>query len=132
MEEMTGFGLKKSLTLPSLANKYVFKLRDENDETVYTYNHKYVRWFEKQSIKGRRCSALNQYHNSIISDEVFNNFSNDLNVKDSICEILDKYFEYENKHRKKMETEYDSQTKDYGDVNENEKTEYISTIKIAV
>ena len=29
MEELTGFGMKNSLTLPSLANKFFNSLRDE-------------------------------------------------------------------------------------------------------
>ena len=37
MEKLTGFGMKNSLTLPSLANKYFNSLRDENDEPIYTY-----------------------------------------------------------------------------------------------
>ena len=36
MEELTGFGMKNSLTLPSLANKYFNSLRDESDEPIYT------------------------------------------------------------------------------------------------
>ena len=36
MEELTRFGVKNSLTLPSLANKYFNSLRDENDEPIYT------------------------------------------------------------------------------------------------
>ena len=37
MEELTNFGMKISLTSPSLANKYFNSLRDENDELIYTY-----------------------------------------------------------------------------------------------
>ena len=37
MEKLTGFGMKNSLTLPSLANIYFNNLRDENDEPLYTY-----------------------------------------------------------------------------------------------
>ena len=36
MEELTNFGMKNFLTLPSLANYYFNNLRDENDEPVYT------------------------------------------------------------------------------------------------
>ena len=36
-EELTGCGMKNSLTLPSLARKNFNKLRDENDEPTYTY-----------------------------------------------------------------------------------------------
>ena len=39
MDELTGFGMKNSLTLPSLANKYFNSLRDENDEPIYTYTN---------------------------------------------------------------------------------------------
>ena len=43
MESLTAFGMKNSLTLPSLANRYFNSLRDENDEAIYTYNDEYMR-----------------------------------------------------------------------------------------
>ena len=43
MEELTGFGMKNSLTLPSLANKFFNSLRDEDDEPICTYNNEYMR-----------------------------------------------------------------------------------------
>ena len=46
MEELTGFGMKNSLTLPSLANKYFNSLRDENIEPIYTYNDAFMRDFK--------------------------------------------------------------------------------------
>ena len=70
MDELTGFGLKNSLTLPSLANKYFKSLRDENDETIYTYNDPFMRNFVRKAIKGGRCIAFNQNFKSEISDEV--------------------------------------------------------------
>ena len=45
MEKLTGFGMKNSLTLPSLANKYFNSLRDESDEPIYTYNNEFMRHF---------------------------------------------------------------------------------------
>ena len=36
VEELTGFGMKNSLTLPLLANIFCNNLRDENDEPIYT------------------------------------------------------------------------------------------------
>ena len=39
--------------------------------------------------------------------------------------ILDKYFEYQNKHRKILESENDSQYEGFRGNNENEKTKYI-------
>ena len=47
MEELTGFGMKKSLILSSLANKCFNSLRDENDEAIYTYNDESMRHFVK-------------------------------------------------------------------------------------
>ena len=40
MNEITGTGMKNSLTLPSLANRYINSLRGENDAPIYTYNDK--------------------------------------------------------------------------------------------
>ena len=100
MEELTGFEMKNSLTLPSLANKYFNSLRDENEEPICTYNDEYMRYFVRQSIKGGRCSVLNHYYKSTISDQVFRIISQDLCFDGKICEILDKYFEYTNTHKK--------------------------------
>ena len=49
-----------------------------------------MRHFVRQSIKGGRCSALNQYYKSNISQEVFNIISKKLNVndKDNVWEII--------------------------------------------
>ena len=114
MEELTGFGMKNSLTLPSLANKYFNSLREENDEPIYTYNDEYMRHFVRKIIKEGRCSALNQYYKSNISKEAFNIISKELNiddVNDNVCEIIDKYFEYTNEQRKIIEDEYGSNFK---------------------
>ena len=129
MEELTGFEMKNCLTLPSLANKYFNSLRDESDEPIYTYNDEFMRHFVRQSIKGGRCSALNQYYKSNISQEVFNIISKELNINDindNVCEIIDKYFEYTNEQRKLLEDEYDSKFNDYRDINEEERTEHIN------
>ena len=124
MEELTGFGMKNSLTLSSLANKSFNSLRDESDEPIYTYNDEFLRHSVRQSIKGGRCSALNQYYKPNISKEVFNIISKELGVNnnDNVCETLDKYFEYTNEQRKIIEDEYDSQFKDYRDNDEEERT----------
>ena len=60
MEEVTKFGMENIPTLPSLANKYFNKLRDENDEPIYTNIDSFMRHFVRQSIKGRRCGNFNQ------------------------------------------------------------------------
>ena len=71
MEELTGFVLKNSLTLPSLANKYFNNLKDENDEPIYTYTDPFMRNSVRKAIKVGRCNAFNQHFKSEISNEVF-------------------------------------------------------------
>ena len=93
IEELTGFGMKNTLILPYLANKYFNSLRDENVEPIYTYNDPFLRNFVRKSIKGGRCNTINQHFISEISDEVFNIISKELNVNGNICEILEKNFE---------------------------------------
>ena len=109
-EELTGFGMKNSLTLPSLANKYFNSLRDENDESIYTYTDPFMRNFVRKAIKGGRCNALNQHYKFEISDEVFNVLSKELNVNGNICHLLEKYFEFLNE--KQYAKEFDSNYED--------------------
>ena len=99
MEEETGFGMRNSLTLPSLTNSYFNSLRDENDEPIYNYNDDYMRWLVRQSIKRGRSSVLNGYYKSNIYVEVFYIISKEVDIIGNICEVLEKCFEYENKHR---------------------------------
>ena len=61
MEGLTGFSKKNSLILPSLLKKYFNSLRNENDEPIYTYTDPFMRNFVRQSMKGGRCNAFNQY-----------------------------------------------------------------------
>ena len=49
---------------------------------------------------------------------MFINISKELHVIGKICEILDKYIGYENNYRKIKENEYDSQFKEYRDINQ--------------
>ena len=64
MEEINGFSLKDILSSPGLGWKYFNCSRDENDEPICTYNDKYMRYFVRQSIKGGRVCAFNQYYRS--------------------------------------------------------------------
>ena len=125
---LSGFGMKNSLTLPSLASKYFNSLRDESDEPIYTKNGEFTRDFVRQSIKGGRCSALIRQYISNVSDEVFNIIPKELNItgNDSVCEIIKKYFEYTNEQRKIIEDENDSQFEDYRDNDEEERIEHIN------
>ena len=84
MEELTGFCMENSLTLPSLANKQFNSLRDENDEPIYTYTDPFMRNFVRQSTKGGKYNAFIQHYKTEISEEVFNKFSKELNVNGNI------------------------------------------------
>ena len=64
MEQITNFGMKNCLSLPSLGWKYYNSMREEDDadiEPIYSYNDKYMRHFVRQSIKGGKVGAFNQY-----------------------------------------------------------------------
>ena len=113
MEELTEFGMKNSLNLPSLASKYFNSLGDENDEPISTYTDPFMRNFVRKSIKGGRCNAFNQYYKSEFSDEVFNIISKELNGNGNICDILENYFEFLGKYEKQYAKEFDSKYDDY-------------------
>ena len=55
-----------------------------------------MRYYVLQSIKGCRCTALNQYYKSSLSDKVFIIISQELHVQGNVCEIIELYFEYTN------------------------------------
>ena len=126
MEELSGFGMKNSLTLPSLASKYVNSLRGDNDEPIYTYTDPFMRNFVRNTIKGGRCNAFNQHYKSENSHEVFSNISKKLNVNVNICEILEKYFEILNEHEKQIAKEFDSKYDDYRDFSQKEKNDFMN------
>ena len=124
MEELTGFGMKNSLALPSLATKYSNSLRDENNEPVYTYTDPLMRNFVHKAIKGGRCNAFNQYYISEISRRVFNIISKKINVNGNVCDILEKYFEFLNKYEKQYTKEFDSNYDDHREIDQEEKEKY--------
>ena len=101
-------------------------MRDENDKPIYTYTDEYMRYCFWQSFKGGRCGSFNQSYKSVNSDEVFNNFIKELDINGNTCDILDKFFEFINKHRKLLEAEYDSQIVDHRNISQDEGTKYIN------
>ena len=66
MEEMTGFSMKDFSSLPGPGLKVFNSLRTEQDEPIYTYNDKYMRWFVRQAAYGGRVCAFIQYYKSKI------------------------------------------------------------------
>ena len=56
--KFTGFLMKDFVSAPGLGWKYFNSLRTEEDEPMYTYDDKYMRWFVHQRIFGGRVSSL--------------------------------------------------------------------------
>ena len=89
MEEIIVFSMEACLSLPGLGWKNFNSLRTEEDEPIYTYNDKYMRWFVRQSIKGGRVCAFNQYHKSKSCDDILKIISKELCVKGNIYDIIE-------------------------------------------
>ena len=113
MEEITGFSMKGCLSLPGLGWKYFNSLITEEDEPIYTYNDKYMRWFLRQSIKGGRVCALNQYYKSEICDDILKIISKEICVIENLYNINEAYLKYKNRHFQISEKEYGNQFDDY-------------------
>ena len=94
MKEITGFSMKDCLSLPGLGWKYFNSLRTEEDEAIYTYNDKYKRWFVRQSIKGGRVCAFNQYYKSKHFEDIKKIISKFLDVEGTVYEIFEEYLKY--------------------------------------
>ena len=115
IEEIKGFGVKNCLSLPDLGWKYFTSLRTEEDEPIYTYNNKYMRWFVRQSVKGRRVCGFNQYYKSKICDEILKIISEELNVNGIIYDFIEGCLEYKNKNLRIYEKEYESKFYNFRD-----------------
>ena len=88
MEEIAGFSMKGCLSLPGLGWKYFNSLGTE-DEPIYTYDDKYMRWFVRQSIKGGRVCAFNQYCKSKHFDDMKKIISKEMCVMGDTYEIFE-------------------------------------------
>ena len=106
MEEITGFSMKDCLSLPGLGWKFFNSLRTEEDEPIYTYNDKYMRWFVRQSIKDGRVCAFIQYYKSKHCDDILKIINKELAVKGNAYDTIEAYMEYKNKHFKIFQKEY--------------------------
>ena len=126
MEETTGFSMKDCLSLPGLGWKYFDSLRTEEDEDIYTYNDKYMRWFVRQSIRGGRVCAFNQYYKSNHYGDFKRILSKELSVKGNIYDIIEEYLRYKKKYYGIYKKEYENQFNDYRDEDEDEKENYIN------
>ena len=126
MKEITDFSMKDCLSLPGLGWKYFNSLRTEEDEPIYTYNDKYMRWFVRQSKKGGRVCAFNQYYKSKHFKDIKKIISKFLDVKGTVYEIFEEYLKYKKKKYDIFEKEYEARFDDYRDENEEDKEKYIN------
>ena len=126
MKEIPDFSMKDCLSLPGLGWKYFNSLRTEEDEPIYTYNDKYMRWFVRQSIKGGRVCAFNQYYKSKHFDDIKKIVSKELAVKRNTYEIFEEYLKYKKKHYEIFEKESEDQFDDYRNEDVEEKEKYIN------
>ena len=85
-----------------------------------------MRHFVRQSIKGGKVGAFNQYYQSNISDKIFKTISEELNIQGTKYEIIEKYVKYIKDIKSQYEKEYDSQFDDYRKINIKAKDKYIN------
>ena len=85
-----------------------------------------MRWFVRQSIKGGRVCAFNQYYKSKHCDDIFKIIKKELAVKGTVYDTIDAYMEHKSKHFKIFEKEYEDEFDDYRDENVEEKEKYIN------
>ena len=126
MEDITGFSMKDCLSIPGLGWKYFNSLRTEEDEPIFTYNDNYMRWFVRQSIKGGRVGAFNQYYKSKHFEDIKKIISKFLDVKGTVYEIFEEYLKYKKKVYDIFKKEYENQFNDYRYENEEDREKYIN------
>ena len=100
MQEITGFSMEDCLSLSGLGWKYFISLGTEEEEPIYTYDDKMMRWFVRQSIKGGRVCASNQFYKSKHCDDILKIINKELSVKGTVYDTTETYTEYKNKHSK--------------------------------
>ena len=105
--------MKDCLSLPKLGFEKFNSLRKEEDEPIYTYNDKYMRWFVRPPAYEGRVHAFNQYYKSKSCDDILKTISEELNVKGKIYDNIELFMDYENKHFKTFEKEYQNHFDDY-------------------
>ena len=104
-----------------------FSLRTEEDEPIYTYNDKYMRWFVRQSIKGGRVCAFNQFYKSNHYYDIKRILAKELGIRiGNIDDIIEEYLRYKKKYYDIYKKEYEDQFNDYRDEDVDEKEKYIN------
>ena len=105
--------MKDCLSLLGLGWKHFKSLGTEEDEPIYTYNDKYIRFFVRQSIKGSHVCAFNRYYKSKTCDNISEIISEEINAKGIIHDIIEAHLNYINKQFRIIEKEYENQFDDH-------------------
>ena len=85
-----------------------------------------MRHFVRQSTKGRRVCAFNQYYKSKICDDVLKTLSEELKVEGIVYDIIEAYMKKKNEQFKIITEEYESKFDDHRRVDDEEKDKYIN------
>ena len=85
-----------------------------------------MRWFVRQSIKGGRLCAFNQYYESKKCDDILKIISKELDAKGNIYDNSEAYINYKNKHLKRFEKENESKFNEYRNEDLEQKAKYIN------
>ena len=85
-----------------------------------------MRWFVRQSKKGGRVCAFDQYYKSKICDDILKIISIELCVKGNIYDIIEEYLKYKKKHYEMFEKENENKFDDYRNEDVDEKEKYIN------
>ena len=125
MQEITGFGMKGCLSLPGLRRIYFISLREEIDESVYTYNCKCKRWFVRQSTKEGLVCAYNQYNSSKSCDNILMCLAKEFKIdfeSSTTYSIIENFFlKNRDQFKEIFENENNNQVQDYRDIIKDEK-----------
>ena len=87
-KKKTEFCMEDCLSLRGLGKKNFNSLGTENDEAIFIYNDKYMKFLVRQSIEEGRCAALYQYYNYENCDDVLNHISKEINIKCNNYDII--------------------------------------------
>ena len=80
-----------------------------------------MRWFVRQSLKGERVCAFNQYCKPYTCDDLLGIITEELTVKVKNYDDIEACLKYKKKHFKVFEKEYESKFNEYRDEDKYER-----------
>ena len=82
--------------------------------------------FVRQSIKGGRVCAFNQYFKSKTCGDNLKILSRELKVEGNMYDIIEAYMKHKNNYLKIIKEEFESKSNDYRKIDEEEMEKYIN------